>query len=83
MQAKAGEKKNNWLLLKEKDGYAKTAAGISGCVTSIRTGRTMTEIKEGKGEKMTKNPFGASGVQLAKLAHTPPAGEDWLYEMKI
>ncbi|HBC92596.1 MAG TPA: DNA ligase, partial [Pelotomaculum sp.] len=41
MKAKAGEAMNNWLLLKEKDDYTKTADGISQFTTSIRTGRTM------------------------------------------
>lgn len=51
MQAKTGEAKKNWLLIKEKDNYAKTTEGISQFTTSIRTGRTMTEIREGADEK--------------------------------
>jgi len=34
----------NWLLIKEKDEYAKTSADIDGFTISIRTGRTMSEI---------------------------------------
>jgi len=82
MKAKAGETKANWLLLKERDEYAKTGEGISEFTTSIRTGRTMAEIEAGKNEKIARNPFSQADVQLAKLVNTVPEGEDWLYEMK-
>lgn len=82
LKRKAGETKDNWLLLKEKDEYIKTGEGISEFTTSIRTGRTMREIEEGEDEKITRNPFGSTGVQLAKLVNTVPVGEDWLYELK-
>jgi bifunctional non-homologous end joining protein LigD len=82
LKAKAGETKVNWLLLKEKDEYAKETDGISKFNTSIRTGRTMTEIEVGEDEKVTRNPFHTAEVQLAKLVSTVPVGDDWLYELK-
>lgn len=82
LKAQATETKDNWLLLKEKDEYAKTIDGISGFITSIRTGRTMTEIERGEDEKITKNPFNMADVQLAKLVNKVPEGGDWLYELK-
>ena len=82
LKAKDGERLNNWLLLKEKDEYANTADGISEFTTSMRTGRTMTEIEGGEDEKITKNPFSTAEVQLAKLVNTVPKGDDWLYELK-
>ncbi|WP_312369522.1 DNA ligase D, partial [Lachnoclostridium sp.] len=82
LKAKAGEAKDNWLLLKEKDEYVKNADGISEFNTSIRTGRTMKEIEEGEDEKMIKNPFSMVDAQLAKLVHMVPEGEDWLFELK-
>ena len=82
LKEKEGETKDNWLLLKEKDEYVNTADGISGFVTSVRTGRTMTEIEEGADDKNIKNPFSAAEVQLAKLADKIPGGDDWLYELK-
>ncbi|EHQ90561.1 DNA ligase D [Desulfosporosinus youngiae] len=82
LKRKAGEKQENWLLLKEKDEYTKTDDGISGFNTSIRTGRTMREIEEGEDEKIVRNPFSSTLVQLAKLVHRVPVGEDWLYELK-
>lgn len=82
LKAKEGETKENWLLLKEKDEFVKTEDGISEFTTSIRTGRTMKEIEAGEDEKITKNPFEKTEVQLAKLVKTIPEGEDWLYELK-
>ena len=82
LKRKAGDTKDNWLLLKEKDEYAKNTDGISEFATSIRTGRTMIGIEEGEDEKITNNPFSSTDVQLAQLAHTAPTGEDWLYELK-
>lgn len=82
LKGKPGEKKDNWLLLKEKDEYAQAADGISEFSTSIRTGRTMTEIEAGQEEQIIRNPFSTTGVQLAKFVSTVPEGEDWLYELK-
>ena len=82
LKAKAGETKENWLLLKEKDEYVKPDDGISEFTTSVRTGRTMLEIEAGKDETITQNPFSKADVQLAKLVSTIPLGEDWLYELK-
>ncbi|MDW5299964.1 MAG: DNA ligase D [Sedimentibacter sp.] len=82
LKAKISETKDNWLFLKEKDEYVKTDDGISEFITSIRTGRTMTEIEAGQDEKVTRNPFNTADVQLAKLMKTVPEGEDWLYELK-
>jgi bifunctional non-homologous end joining protein LigD len=79
---KAGETKDNWLFLKEKDDYASTADGISGFITSVRTGRTMAQIEEGEDEKFIKNPFDKAEVQLARLVSAIPQGDDWLYEVK-
>lgn len=82
MKAKEGDLKDNWLLIKEKDKHAKIGDGISEFSTSIRTGRTMTEIERGEDEKITRNPFNKANVQLAKLVNTVPQGEDWFYELK-
>lgn len=82
LKAKEGGMKESWLLLKEKDEYAKTSEEISKFTTSVRTGRTMKEIAAGTGDENTKNPFGATDVQLAKLADKIPEGNHWLYELK-
>lgn len=84
IRAKEGEADNSWLLLKEKDDYAKAENGISEFTASIRTGRTMTEIDEGEYAKVNaaRNPFGKITVQLAKLVNSIPEGGSWLYEVK-
>lgn len=88
MNVNEGKKADNWLLIKEKDEFAKSTAGISRFKTSIRSGRIMKEIeaelkeKNNKSNKSTKNPFKKVDVQLAKLETTLPEGENWIYEIK-
>jgi bifunctional non-homologous end joining protein LigD len=82
LRGKEGEAKENWLLIKEKDEYAGATEDISQHSTSIRTGRTMEEIEEGADEKIARNPFDSTGIQLAKLVSAVPKGEDWLFELK-
>ncbi len=81
-KSKSDEKKDNWLLLKEKDEYVNTSDGISELTTSIRTGRTMAEIEKGEEEKVVRNPFDSVDVQLAELIGRIPETDDWLYELK-
>ena len=82
LKGKTGESSDNWLLLKEKDEFARTDTGISEFTTSVRTGRTMAEIEAGKDEKFIKNPFDSVDVQLAKLVNRVPDGDEWIFEMK-
>lgn len=51
LKGKGNENQKNWLLIKEKDEYVLTTAGISKYNTSIRTGRDMTEIEVGNKAK--------------------------------
>lgn len=81
-KAKSDNTKDNWLLLKEKDEYVKSADITSEFTTSIRSGRSMAEIEKGENEKIIRNPFNTADMQLAKLVNTVPEGEDWLYELK-
>lgn len=83
LKGKAGESKDNWLWLKEKDEFVKDTDSTSQYITSIRTGRTMEEIEKGQGEKIVRNPFNTSDVQLAALVKTIPKEGDWLYELKF
>ena len=84
MNAKAEKPEKNWLLIKEKDQYTQKQNGISEFITSIRTGRAMDEIKEGKFVDTvgSKNPFDKVDVQLAKLVNKVPEENNWLYELK-
>lgn len=82
LKPKAGETKENWLLLKEKDEYIRSDDGILEFTTSVKTGRTMAQIEAGKEHTYPRNPFQYADPQHAKLASTIPTGEDWLYELK-
>jgi bifunctional non-homologous end joining protein LigD len=82
LKPKPGENDVNWLLLKEKDAYANAEDGISNFTVSIRTGRSMTEIEAGTEEKITRNPFSETPIQLASLVSKVPEGGNWLYELK-
>jgi bifunctional non-homologous end joining protein LigD len=75
------DKKENWLLLKEEDEYAKTDSGITEFTASAESGREMSEIENGETEKKT-NPIENVDVQLAKLVNSIPETGEWLYEVK-
>ena len=82
-KAKSDQKKENWLLIKEKDEHFKDHDGIAEFDTSIRTGRTMPEIEENKQGALSKNPFDKGEAQLAALVDKMPEGDDWIYEVKF
>jgi bifunctional non-homologous end joining protein LigD len=78
--------RENWLLRKVDDGYADPDTDLTGeNVTSIKTGRTLADIAAGKAVRARKGPAAAPefrDVQLATLADVPPAGNDWVHEVK-
>lgn len=62
---------------------------MGGLLTSIRTGRTMEEIRdevqkpvEGGIKKTNGLPFTKAKVELARLSSELPHGDDWVYELK-
>ncbi len=91
MKARKGEKRENWLLIKERDNLVSddpddlTAAHD----TSVRSGRTMAEIADGAkariapdNERTGKRPAFRK-VQLATLGDAAPEGDDWIHETKF
>lgn len=108
MKPRPGErsKHENWLLIKERDGYAEEEKKpiIERALTSVRTGRSMEQIAEGNVEwlktgrhvreqetkpaKKKEKPAKEDGrpgfvePQLATLVDEPPAGDEWLHEIK-
>ncbi|WP_139652757.1 DNA ligase D [Raoultibacter phocaeensis] len=82
MKPKKGETKHNWLLIKEKDGYVQSDAGIASYTTSASTGRTMAEINEDAEAKHMRNPFERVDAELAKLVDEAPTDGEWVYEVK-
>lgn len=96
MKPRAGEKRENWLLIKEKDAHATDAPEglVSRHMTSITTGRDMGEIaadapakpKRRVKRKATSTALACPAfhpVQLAKLHTIVPTGDDWLHEVKV
>ena len=63
MRSKKGEKRENWLLIKERDDFV-SEADITGIDKSIETGRRMAEIAAGKPRGKTR----ASPLRRPQLA---------------
>ena len=84
----------NWLVIKDRDEFAKDEDGISHFKTSVKSGRTSHEIERGiegvkknckhfdKNFEVKKNPFQQVDVKLAKLAFDVPSGDEWIFEVK-
>ncbi len=67
-----------WLLIKERDGYAKKTAGIRRFSRGVRSGKSMSEITNSG----AANPFQEADVMLAKICDKLPTGKGWIYELK-
>jgi bifunctional non-homologous end joining protein LigD len=93
---RSDQKKENWLLIKEKDHEALSndEAGkfLEQEAMSISTHRSMDEIAvDAPPEQETKAPGKAISklmvdcpeVELATLVDAPPAGDQWLHEIKF
>lgn len=81
MRSKKGEKRENWLLIKERDDFV-SEADITGIDKSIETGRRMAEIAAGKPRGKTRGEPRFVAPQLATLVDTVPVGRNWLFELK-
>ncbi len=83
IKPRRGEKDDNWLLIKERDGFARGEPGIAAFDASVASGRTRDEIAAGADGRGVRNPFERVNVELAKLVAAPPADDAaWLYEVK-
>ncbi|WP_421951788.1 DNA ligase D [Pelagibacterium sp.] len=88
MKPKSGEKRQNWLLIKEHDDFAtQDGSRLLDKDTSVSTGRKMSAIA--KGQPPAKKAKAAARSlpkfvepQLATLVDSVPAGDGWLFEMK-
>lgn len=89
MRGKKGEKRENWLLIKERDELAGRSpdALTNKYRTSVTTGRAMRAIKHdhaaARPAKHGKPLPRFREVQLATLKDAPPAGDDWQHEAKF
>ena len=79
-------KRENWLLIKERDCYAERDSDpLQRWTKSVSTGRDLSQIAAGDpdppaGTKARPPQFVAP--ELATLVSEPPAGDDWLHEIK-
>lgn len=89
LKPRPGEKRDNWLLIKDKDDEASTSRNIQRLDRSVKTGRTLHQIASGtpmktpsarKRKEPALPPF--RPVQLATLSTAPPKGDAWLHEVK-
>lgn len=89
MRPRNGEKRENWLLIKEKDDFAGRSADalVNKYRTSVTTGRAMRAIAgdkpAAKAERHSKPLPKFRKVQLATLRDAPPEGEGWQHEAKF
>ncbi|RVT95785.1 DNA ligase D [Rhodovarius crocodyli] len=89
MKQRKGEKRHNWLLIKEKDSVATPGKGdaVLKAATSIHSGRTMTQIASGA-TQLRARPAAEPmpdfvPPQLCRLVDEPPGGDHWLHEQKF
>ena len=89
MRGRAGEKRENWLLIKERDEFASRSADAltNRHKTSVVSGRAMRAIAQDKAPatpaRHTKPLPRFRNVQLATLRDAPPEGEGWQHEAKF
>lgn len=72
----------NWLLIKEKDSFAKDSAGITGKEKSVKSGLAGSGIAKQNDLTARKIPFDRADLMLARRASAPPAQDGWVYEIK-
>lgn len=72
----------NWLLIKEKDSFAKDSAGITGKEKSVKSGLAGSGIAKQNDLTARKIPFERADLMLARRASAPPAQDSWVYEIK-
>ncbi len=82
------DKRENWLLIKERDEFAEGDDGLtSRFPKSVSTRRTRRQIEKGEpdkpalAERAPKLPAFVA-PQLCSVADSPPEGENWIYELK-
>jgi bifunctional non-homologous end joining protein LigD len=78
MKPRPGDKRANWLLIKERDSTARPGEGdtVLEEPTSAATGHTLGAIADAQ-----ENAF--IEPQLCTLVETPPRGPGWVHELKL
>ena len=97
MRPRHGEKRENWLLVKSRDGFAGAEPSLlADDARSVASGRTLAQIRDGRAplrsrKAETTRPATAEAAkppkpvtfQQATLVDAPPDGDDWLHEIKL
>ncbi|MEX2177019.1 MAG: DNA ligase D [Pirellulaceae bacterium] len=97
IKGRAGEKKQNWLLVKRRDDSAQPLADFDVTVErpqSVKSGRSLEtsqphapstngKPRQRRSRKVQSPLPDAIDVQLATLAAEPPPGSEWLHEIKF
>lgn len=90
-------KRENWLLMKEKDAEASKRNVLEANTASVATGRRMEQIAAASDSDAPKKSRGPARphsllskltrtyrqVELATLVDEPPAGDEWWHEIKF
>ena len=85
MKPRAGkqESHSNWLLIKERDEYAENDDTlVTRHDSSVRSQRAKAEIEAGKTPPAAMKLPDFIPPALCRLQEEPPAGDDWLHEIK-
>ncbi len=85
-----GEKRENWLLIKERDEFVDVDTDVTSRWTdSVQSERGMDAIRSSnnvagrqKAKSRTRGKLMFVPPQLATLKEQPPEGEEWLHELK-
>ncbi|MFN3662519.1 DNA ligase D [Yoonia sp.] len=91
VRMRGAEKRENWLLIKERDDDAgdDPDALTNGTAVSVTTGRSMEDIAKGAAPRKAPAPVHRKKrpafvkPQLATLVATAPDGDDWAHETKF
>lgn len=93
IKPREGERGNPWLLFKSKDAFAGNEDPVARNVTSVVSGRTIEDVRtkgarvwSKGGEKAPRAPkppkWGFVEPALATRVEKPPAGDNWIHEIK-
>ena len=89
IRPRENESGDPWLLIKDRDGGDPKEYDIDAYPESVKTGRTIEDIRSEKNPKTWQSrPKGAEaipaieGVELATTVDEPFDGDDWLFELK-
>lgn len=96
MHPKPGEARDNWLLIKGEDDFARDAAApdiLTERPESVASGLTLEALAAGKAGRPRAGRKSARAAKadmpdfippaLAELAASPPKGEGWVHEIKF